>query len=172
MRLPAPATIIALIALFVALSSNSTASSIVHKTLNAVASPLSKVPPGPRGPRGRRGPRGPQGPQGAQGPLGAQGPQGVPGQFNESNITIVEGDGVNVCSQSDLSCDNSAGLVAVCPAGSVVTGGGYRTLVPDPTVWDDRPLGKNGWYVFLVNKDRLQGGFAYAYAICASPTTR
>ena len=69
-RKPSPALIVALIALFVAMSSNGTASRFVKgKGAAAVkAASASRLdargPRGPRGPRGRRGPQGPAGPPG------------------------------------------------------------------------------------------------------------
>ena len=94
-----PATVLASIALFVALAGTATAGTalitgaqIKNGSIGlADLNPAAKValrgqngPAGPAGANGAAGPQGPGGPQGPQGPQGAQGPQGSPGPKGEA----------------------------------------------------------------------------------------
>jgi hypothetical protein len=188
MCLPAPATIIALIALFVALSSNSMASAIVHKTLSVAASPLSKSPPGPRGPRGPRGPQGPkgnpgpQGPQGPPGPKGDTGAQGSPGSVGATGATGPTGaqgppglSGYEVVTRTqtfEIAPPHHVSVEAPCPTGKRPLGGGVdltRTDDPDapvsPDDLNDHPTA-NGWFASVyIGPIRLQ---MTVYAVCAA----
>jgi hypothetical protein len=89
-RVPSPATLIAGIALFVALGG--TGYAVTQLPANSVTSAQvrdftllkrdfkrGQVPSGPQGDRGRPGEQGPAGARGDTGPIGAQGPQGSPG---------------------------------------------------------------------------------------------
>jgi hypothetical protein len=94
------ATLIALVALVVALSGVGQAADIPSRAKGAAleagkaAGVVKRGPRGPRGPRGRRGPRGLRGLQGAQGPTGATGPAGATGASGASftvNTTLGSG---------------------------------------------------------------------------------
>jgi hypothetical protein len=184
-RLPAPATIIALIALFVALSTNSTASSIVHKSLTAAFSPLSsqhsdaRGPRGPRGPRGFRGFRGPQGTQGPQGVQGPQGPagqqgaagaagaQGIQGPAGISGYQVVLGPGSPNVAPGAIGAD-----VAVCPAGKKAIGGGFNTgqqLALSVSIPTNTANNLSGWVANGKNVG-LVDTVIVAYAVCATVT--
>jgi len=179
-RLPAPATIIALIALFVALSTNSTASSIVHKSVTAALSPLSsqhsdaRGPRGPRGPRGFRGFRGPQGVQGPQGPAGQQGAagaagaQGIQGPAGISGYQVVLGPGSpNVAPQA------TGADTAVCPAGKKAIGGGFNTgqqLALSASIPTTTANNLSAWVVNGKNVGSADTVIV-AYAVCATITS-
>jgi hypothetical protein len=83
-----------------------------------------------RGPRGPRGPRGFRGPPGFLGPPGPQGPQGPSGV---AHISSPDGPVVHLCAASGGSC--AAGQsVAQCPAGTLPVGGAWAGDSPDPIV--------------------------------------
>ena len=134
MRLPAPATVIALVALFVALSSNGMASGVAHKTIATATSPFAshhaqaKGLRGPRGPRGKRGPRGPRGLQGDPGPQGPKGDTGAAGGFSTSNIVVVNG------TDTPLAAQTSKTVTVACPTGAVAIGGAWTTVGATPAV--------------------------------------
>ena len=111
-RFGGPAFVLALIALFVALSGGAVAAGIVPVAKHAFTADTAsnalklggKTPaqlsktfrgargpqgaPGPAGPQGDAGAKGPQGPQGASGPQGATGPQGAKGDVG-AGLKIV-----------------------------------------------------------------------------------
>lgn len=122
-------------------------------------------PAGPQGPVGPVGPQGPQGPQGAPGsagPAGASGPQGPTGSAFISGYEVV-----TVEVQNDFGNMGEI-VVAHCPAGKKVIGGGYKL---DPMVGrvqrNNPDDGNDGWYVWI---DNLGGNtpIVGAYAICAN----
>jgi hypothetical protein len=84
---------------------------------------------------------GPQGPQGDVGPAGPPGPQGEPGLANVEIVTV----------KTTSSSTRNKNLVASCPAGKVVIGGGARVIRNDANAWEDvalvesYPSGSNQW---------------------------
>lgn len=121
----------------------------------------ARVRRGPRGPRGPRGVRGPQGPQGPQGPTGATGPKGTFG-----SVISVSGPSTFLCSFEAGSCA-VASTRADCPAGTVVTGGGYTGAGIVTTVTWSAPVG-NSWAIIAVNLDEVPVFGLKAVAECAS----
>jgi len=95
-----------------------------------------------------------QGPRGYQGPVGPQGPPGVQTTAPVSSTVNVPNDG------------NVYNAVAGCPAGAVVTGGGYYAQNFSVTAGVSQPVG-NGWQVQFVNRGPASYS-ATAYAICAT----
>jgi hypothetical protein len=90
---------------------------------NGPAGPIGATgPSGPQGPAGGNGDIGPAGPRGPAGPTGAQGPQGPAGTAGTPTTFMV-----SVYSGDISFLDGVVTLLAECPAGSVVTGGGYYT---------------------------------------------
>jgi hypothetical protein len=79
---------------------------------------LLSGPQGPVGPQGPQGPQGPPGQQGPQGPRGGAGPQGPPGAPGISGLQIVVTTGTVGSAFTQLR------LVATCPPGKRLTGGG------------------------------------------------
>ena len=104
---------------------------------------------GPSGPQGNSGPTGPTGPTGTRGPTGINTINTV---FTTTNI--VDGPGVYQAS-------------AVCPAGTVVSGGGFS--LPNPTDSSARVSkpnsGNTGWDV-IVNYTGSADLPITVYAIC------
>jgi len=175
---------VAYVALFVALSSSSYAATTRLLPKNSVGTKqvidhsllrqdfksgtLLRGPAGPKGASGAAGATGPAGPTGAAGPAGPAGAQGPPGPVNliyaESAVTA-------------LPASSRVTQVAVCPAGTVVTGGGSLTASTDTTVnvgssdWDtstgDVP---DEWSVTMNNASANATTFIVD-AICTQPTS-
>jgi len=194
LRKPSPAMIVALIALFVALSGGAAAGTYVAaKQLDARSTGVKqgnaqnlrlisarvahlrarlfgqhKVQAccrGPRGPRGRRGPRGFRGPQG---PAGPQGPKGI------TQISSPNGPVAHMCAFGGGACSVGSS-VAICPTGTLPIGGAWAGDAPDPifaaTVSASFPYpsfaAPTGWGVIAVNNANVTASF-HAAAICAS----
>jgi hypothetical protein len=179
-----PAMMVALIALFVALSGGAAAGSYVatkqhggpsgkhfmtampqigaiRATTSVRARLLDEFKTCCRGPRGRRGPRGPHGPQGPPGPAGP------------ARITSADGPVAHMCAFGGGACSVGSS-VATCPAGTVPIGGAWAGDAPDPifaaTVSASFPYpsftAPTGWAVIVVNDSNLTASF-HASAICA-----
>jgi hypothetical protein len=124
-------------------------------------------PVGPIGPVGLIGPVGPQGLQGEQGPQGLpgqQGIQGVPGPAGISGLEVVQ-------VYSGTQNADIINVIAECPAGKNVLGGGFATAGNnvDITVATNGPVGSTQWAVQAAQNDltaRLWSVFAFA--ICAN----
>lgn len=112
---------------------------------------------GPAGPTGDTGPKGDQGAPGADGatgpvgPQGEQGPQGPAGPTGTLSSVRVEGPMVVLQNSGD-----SGASVANCPAGSIVSGGGFFTsgVTIDASRQAPAPFAAaavNGWYVSGLN---------------------
>lgn len=138
---PSPALVIAMIALFVALSGTAVATTSVlitgkqvkngsitgldvkNKSLTAVDfKGALRGAPGPAGPGGAQGPQGLQGPQGAQGIQGIQGVPGVVGAVTVERTDVA------------LADNTTQAVEASCPAGHKAIGGGSSV---DQTGSDD-----------------------------------
>jgi hypothetical protein len=121
-----PATVIAMVALFVALAGSATAGtalitgaqikdgSIGLPDLSANAK---------RALKGQRGPRGYQGPQGASGLTGAPGAPGARGGFDPAKLKYITGPDVSVAPGQVGSAQ------ADCPAGTAAVSGGFFSSV-------------------------------------------
>jgi hypothetical protein len=157
-HIPSTATVVACLALFVALAGTGAAAvSLARNSVgapqlknaavtapkirkNAITSPKVKnssllaadFAPGQL-PRGIQGPGGPAGPAGPAGPQGAPGAVGPPGTSGYQVITLT--------SASNSSSPKS--LTAPCPAGKRVIGGGARIFgtVGGTAVWLSGPDG-------------------------------
>jgi len=120
---------------------------------------------GPQGPQGEPGPQGPQGepgPQGPQGEPGPEGPEGPPGPAGPQGLERVQED-------SDFDFVATKQVVAECPAGKKVVGGGYLFFFGGPTVpiRDNAPtLDLTGWLVSGTNSEDTDWSVS-AVAICA-----
>jgi hypothetical protein len=113
--------------------------------------------PGPQGPQGEQGPPGPQGSPGEQGSPGPQGPAGLSDVSVESNT-------------SDGNSFGSKSVIASCPAGKTVIGGGayvggfYESVAIDIT----RPYVPSGWMAAAHEHTETSGSwYVTAYAVCA-----
>jgi hypothetical protein len=111
---------------------------------------------GPQGPQGAQGPKGDQGapgPQGATGPTGPAGPAGVSGYEIITNLGTLPPNG-------------TVTVIANCPAGKRVTGGGYVVPAVGDTASLSRPEGNNAWRVDF--KSNGGSGDASVFAVCAT----
>jgi hypothetical protein len=170
MKLPKPATVISITALFVSLSGGAYATSqaligsaqikngsiqladISGKAKKALrgkrgargpAGPVGATGAiGPTGATGATGPPGPQGPAGANGTQGPQGVQGPPGGFDPNKVSYVSGPEVVVPPTTDPADPSVGASVAACPAGTKVIGGGFFWIYGDDfaTVEASQPL--------------------------------
>jgi len=142
LRMPSPALVIAIAALFVALGSVSYAATQIKKNSvgtkqlkkNAVKSSKVKnkslkavdFKPGQL-PAGARGPAGPTGAQGDPGQAGAPGTPGAPGLSGYQQVVASE-----AASSSSVHT-----LTADCPPGKVVVGGGARVFSGEGSAFID-----------------------------------
>jgi hypothetical protein len=132
-RRPSPALIVACLALLVALGGTSyaaialapnsvgtkhlknnavVASKVKNRSLLRVDFKRGQLVPGPRGRSGAQGLPGAAGPSGPQGPGGPQGPPGL--------------SGLEVVSTPETDTEQEKFVVAICPSGKRVIGGGFR----------------------------------------------
>jgi hypothetical protein len=190
LRTPSPAMIVALIALFVALSGGAAAGTYV--AAKQIGAPSTSIEPGNTrilktaaarvaylrahpvrihklqrccpGPRGRRGPRGLRGPRGFPGP---------PGPTGLSHISSTNGPVVHMCAFGGGGCE-VAESIALCPTNTVPIGGAWAGDAPDPIVGATvgasfpYPSGSppTGWGVIMINNAPVTASF-HAAAICA-----
>lgn len=132
---------------------------------------------GPSGPTGATGAQGPSGPagangaQGAAGPIGATGASGAQGPAGPTGATGARGPAGPAGSLSSFEqvaemnfhpIDGVVELFVTCPAGSVVTGGGFHAF--SAAIQDSGKSG-NGWRIeaFTAN---LFGANIQAKAMC------
>jgi hypothetical protein len=111
-------------------------------------------------PRGERGAQGPAGPQGGAGPKGDTGAPGAPG---------VSGYEIATASAS-LAAGNTKTVVATCPTGKTVLGGGYSGVGNLLDTSESHPAGPvpvvNQWVVTAKNVE-ISSTVLLVYAICA-----
>jgi hypothetical protein len=110
--------------------------------------------------RGSRGPRGPRGPKGAK---GAKGATGATGSFG--SVVSVDSPPTFLCSFFSGACAVGT-ATAVCPPGTVITGGGYKGAGIVTTVTWSAPVG-NTWSIIAVNLDEVAVTGLKAVAECA-----
>jgi hypothetical protein len=171
---------VAYLALFVALGGTSMAASNALVPKNSVGtaqvingSLLKKdfksgqLPRGARGPAGPRGLAGAQGPAGPAGPAGTGGAQGPPGPVN---LTYAENSAM-------VAAGATSTVIAQCPAGLSVTGGGEFTDSNDPAVnitdstWDTSGSGLPDLWFATVRNGSASSITLLVDAICTHPTT-
>lgn len=177
-----PGTIIAVLALFVALGGGAAAyasglisgsqiknHSIPAKKLTKSAIKSLRGQRGPAGPTGATGPQGPQGATGSRGPTGPQGPSGA------TNVTVRSTE-----TTTAASADGSA--IASCNSGEVAIGGGAKLEAGDSaTTYYFEPGGvpatggapinsgtPTQWYASWYNGSASTETFR-VLVICASP---
>jgi hypothetical protein len=124
----------------------------------AVRGPVGPVGPsgpvGPVGPVGPLGPSGPVGPVGAVGPAGAVGPVGAVGATGATGAPGAAGVSgyEQVVATNDIVKGAFIQVLAVCPEGKVVLGGGYGMIDPASLqVWSNGPQGDRSWSVRFRN---------------------
>lgn len=100
--------------------------------------------------------RGPAGPTGPAGLPGAVGPAGAPGVVTP---TIVQSP------ESTIPAGEIGTVIAFCPAGKKVSGGGYAASIAIAAANIPNNLG-NAWGAVINNSDNVIPIQASAYAIC------
>ena len=193
MRKPSPAMVVALIALFVALSGTATAGGLLitsrqikNGTIQAVdlnARTLRQLagrpgPTGPQGPEGAPGPQGPLGPSGDRGPQGVQGPPGPAGSSSASGVYVRTFDSV-------AEAGGGSFVNLFCGPNEVALTGGVRTESvfgvlfdsypimptagnPRPAVHGEKPAGWRGGVSTKTNSTRVP---YTVYVLCTLPGT-
>jgi collagen triple helix repeat protein len=180
-----PATVIATVALFVAVGGGTAAyasglidgSQIQNHSIAAKKLTRSAISSlhGERGPAGPAGPAGPTGATGATGASGPQGPQGVQGPKGDTGSPGLTGYNVVEITASS----SAAGLFrgrATCPAGQTAIGGGYEFdavsgggAIEWSIPWTTGNAGSvphDQWYVGAIATGGSQG--LEVYADCAT----
>ena len=148
-----PATVIAAVALFVALggSSLAAASFINGRHIKPHSIPTNRLTK--KAIKALRGAKGPQGAQGVQGVQGVQGIQGLQGTPGLSNYTVV----TNTNSSASA---NQIGASVACPSGTKALGGGGEVL-----------SGTSALGPFLTDSEPANGGWLVSYQLDVSSTS-
>lgn len=191
MRKPSPAMVIALIALFVALTGTATAGGLLITTRQIKNGTIQAVdinsrtlrqlagrpgPTGPPGPEGPPGPQGPQGPSGDRGPQGVAGPQGPAGTSASASAIYVR------TLDSVAEAGGGSFVNLFCGPNEVALTGGVRTeslfgvvfdsfpIMPStqPAAHGDKPA---GWRVGVSTKTGNTRVPYTAYVLCTLPGT-
>ena len=165
MKKPQPATVISLLALFVALSGTAVANNglILGTQIKSHTIAASKLTPTAvkflKGQRGVPGQPGPAGNDGADGAIGPQGPAGPAGGFNPASVQYISSPVVSIGPGS------VGGATASCPSGTTTIGGGGFTN--GEALWDTRPV-TGGWFAGATSYSSISSTVT-AWAVCAGP---
>jgi hypothetical protein len=145
-----PATIVAAVALFVALggSSLAAASFINGKHIKPHSIPTNRLTK--KAIKALHGAKGAQGAQGAQGPQGLPGIQGLQGTPGTSNYTVVT-------NTSSSASANQIGVSVPCPSGTKALGGGGAVL-----------SGTSAFGPFLTDSHPVNGGWGVSYQLATT----
>jgi collagen triple helix repeat protein len=179
-----PAMIVALVALFVALSGTAVAASglvtgeqIKNHSIGVIDLSTSAVKqlrghdgesgimgqPGPIGATGPAGPAGAAGKNGLNGSNGASGSNGANGGFDPNKVIYVKGPDTTVPADSKAYT-----LSAVCPAGTKAIAGGGAPLLS--IQGGSVPFSDGtGWALVVLNDTGVPMTGSFAFAICAAP---
>lgn len=120
---------------------------------------------------GPQGPAGPQGAPGVQGPAGPAGPAGPQGPAGATKVQVVK-------NSATVGNNVAQDVIALCPAGTTVTGGGgevspnglanaYLTA-SSPYFSSASATSPSGWHIIGSNLSGSSLTFS-AYALCAAP---
>jgi hypothetical protein len=164
---PSPALIVALIALFVALTGSAIAAGIVPharladkaKTANNALKLQGKTAAqvaakAPRGPAGADGAVGPAGPAGATGPTG-------PALASAAALVVYK------TAPWSLVANAEADFTFTCDSGQKAIGGGFDNPVGAAVAFDTRPTTDGAsWKLFLGNLSNSAPASGTLYAIC------
>lgn len=135
-------------------------------------------PQGPSGPKGDPGITGPQGPAGATGPAGSKGdkgdkgdtglqgpagPQGFPGPAGPQGIAGMSG--LEIVTVTQPAWPSAQALIASCPAGKKVIGGGASVQSSNAVLVGSFPIDK-AWSAVARQPDNSTVDLA-VFAICA-----
>jgi hypothetical protein len=158
-----PATVLAMVALFVALAGSATAGTALitgAQIKNGSIGLLDLSANAKRALKGQRGPQGYQGPQGAPGVAGVPGAAGAAGGFDPAKVSYVTGPTVT------FAPDQIAHADASCPAGTAVIGGGYYASIAH--VAADKTYGDGRTWSVLIHNDSSISIQVNAHAVCAA----
>jgi hypothetical protein len=176
-----PATVIATIALFVALTGTAVAGGVITgaQILNGSIGSIDVMNESlrtvdikngtllPEDFKGKKLPAGPAGPQGAQGPQGPAGPAGAAGPQGQPGLSGV----VTVMSQSASDSTSEKVIDAQCPAGKRIVGGGAGLYGASGSVSLDEswPVNDTTWRARGAEVNATGSAwYVRAYAICAA----
>ena len=156
--------IVAMIALFVALSGVAVASTtglINGAQIKDHSISFAKLTPGAVALL-----HGQKGPKGDPGPSGTQGTQGPPGGFNPNKVTYVQGTPVSI---DPFSVTQTAvTLTATCPAGSkALGGGGFNSITTIGASFASSD--GTSWNMIVINESTITVPGLFAFAVCGSP---
>jgi len=141
-----------------------TSSKVKDRSLLSIDFKAGELPPGPQGPRGPQGPQGAPGPAGAPGPTGPAGPTGPTGPPGPVNVVMRFG------STTQVTAGNQATAIADCNAGEMATGGGFFSQAGvDVITSRPRPLSNGaqatGWQAAVQNNTASTQNVG-AYVMC------
>ena len=174
-----PTMVVAMLALFVALTGTAVATTSALITGNQIknssitGADIKNKSLTPKDFKGSvRGARGTAGAQGAQGLPGAQGPQGLQGEAGATNVTV------RYIDRNIPATGSVLGQVASCAAGERAVAGGYSIFginVSTVHVGESRPnpatqgAVPTGWSTWVYNPTAIAAGDIRIYVLCASP---
>jgi len=174
LRLPSPALLVALVALFAATSGTAVAAKLItgkqiaNNSITGKDVKTGSLQAGDLSAKARAALQGAPGPQGAQGPAGAKGADGAAGPAGAPGVSGRE----VVVAPTDTNSDAEKTALATCPAGKQVIGGGANVFpndVDDVVVREAFPSSTTGYYVEAQEIGAVAGNWQVAaYAICAT----
>jgi hypothetical protein len=155
---PSPTTVLAAVALFLALGG--TAAAAGHYLITSTRQIKPSVLKALHGASGPRGPAGASGPAGTPGAPGPQGPRGEAGPSTLSSLAIVRAPDVKVAAGKEATS------VATCPAGShAVSGGEYSGFAIRNG--SEMSADHQSWIVLVTNLSGVETNLE-AIAYCAT----
>ena len=163
---PSPASVLAIIALTVALSGTAVAAQVALAPVNSVGGGqiidgsirLADIAPSTvRMLHGQKGQMGPQGPMGPPGPAGAA---GAIGGFNPAKVSY------QYASQSTVLAGSLGQSTALSPSGAVPIGGGGLSGIGKIGV-SKAVSNPNGWAIMVYNDSNITITIS-AFAVCAA----
>ena len=157
------AMVVAMIALFVALSGVAVASTtglINGAQIKDHTISIAKLTPGAVAVL-----HGQKGPKGDPGSAGTQGAQGPPGGFDPNKVTYVQGPQVSV--DPFTVTGQAVTLTATCPAGAKALGGGGFNSITTIAASFASSDGAS-WNMIIINESSITVPGLFAFAVCGT----